>query len=101
MLFRRSKSKPPREFVPCPHCGADIDVTATFCRHCGSSDADGWKEDWDDDENDDEFDYEQFVQREFSPQVTNTATPVLWRITSVILLIVFAVFFYNLATRIF
>ncbi len=102
MVFRRSQSKSPPQDVPCPHCGEHIDASASFCRHCGSSDADGWKEDWDDDEDEDEeFDYEEFVANNFSPRVTNTETPVIWRITSLILLAAFALFLYRLAARLF
>lgn len=78
--------------VPCPHCGADISVTARFCRHCGSSDADGWREDEDDDFADD-FDYDDYVRQNFSETITNTQTRPLWRLVAVILLALFAMGF--------
>ncbi len=86
--------------VPCPHCGADIAADAHFCRHCGSSDADGWKEDWEN-EDEDDFDYQQFVQDNFSAQVTNTATPVIWRLTAVVLLVASAMILYKIAAGLF
>jgi uncharacterized membrane protein YvbJ len=86
------------QFVPCPHCGADIDAQAKFCRHCGSSDADGWKEDWED-AGDEDFDYEAFVEENFTPRSTNTQTPVIWRVTALVLLIVFALFLYQMGTQ--
>ncbi|QDV70663.1 hypothetical protein Poly24_43890 [Rosistilla carotiformis] len=54
--------------TPCPHCGAMILETATFCRHCGASDASGWQDETEgyaDDMSDDDFDYDEFLQREF------------------------------------
>ena len=88
------------EQIPCPHCGADIDATANFCRHCGSSDADGWREDFDNDI-DDDFDYEQFVEENFPEHTTNTQTRTLWRFIALILLLAFAFFLYNIRTRLF
>ncbi len=89
-----------RQVVPCPHCGADIDFEASFCRHCGSSDADGWKQDWDDDSEDD-FDYEEFVEDNFSPRVTNTQTAVIWRVTALVLLGILAYFIYRTGAEMF
>ena len=86
-----------RQLVPCPHCGADIDSKASFCRHCGSSDADGWK----DDDGEDDFDYEEFVEDNFSSRVTNTQTPVIWRVTALILLIILAYFIYRIGAEMF
>jgi uncharacterized membrane protein YvbJ len=74
--------------VPCPHCGEEIRADARFCRHCGSSDADGWSEE---DETDmDDFDYEQFVEENFTTGSTNTRTRPLWRLVAVVLLLLFA-----------
>lgn len=91
----------PNHLVPCPHCGADIDPAATFCRHCGSSESDGWKEDFDDDDEDDEFDYDRYVKDNHSRSVTNTSTHPLYRLTALILLAAFAFYVYNLAIRLF
>ena len=77
-------------WTPCPHCGAEIPANAKFCRHCGSSDSDGWREDEDWSDNDD-FDYEQFVEDNFEGSMTNTQTAPLWRLVAVILLILFGI----------
>ena len=76
--------------VPCPHCGAEIRSDAKFCRHCGSSDSDGWREDDDFETDDDDFDYDQFVRQNFSESVTNTQTSPWWRLVAVVVLAVFA-----------
>ena len=82
------------ESVPCPHCGGEIAVDARFCRHCGSSDSDGWREDEEAfaDTYDDDFDYEEFVQDEFADDgvshgLTNEKTKPFWRLIAVILLL--------------
>jgi len=33
----------PRETFVCPHCGADVVVTAKVCRECGSDADTGWQ----------------------------------------------------------
>jgi uncharacterized membrane protein YvbJ len=73
--------------VPCPHCGEEIREDAKFCRHCGSSDADGWRDEYDTDL--DEFDYDDYVAQEFSTTAANTQTRPIWRLVAVVLLIVF------------
>lgn len=77
--------------VPCPHCGAMIDDDARFCRHCGSSEADGWREAWSEDQADweDEFDYESFVEENFSESSVNKRTRPIWRLTAAVLLLCF------------
>ncbi|MCA9148975.1 MAG: hypothetical protein KDA92_06750 [Planctomycetales bacterium] len=53
----------------CPHCGAEVPVTAPSCRECGSDDETGWSEAADSygahGGYDDEFDYDEFVSKEF------------------------------------
>lgn len=70
MFAKWFKRRKPRavDHTPCPHCGAMILETASFCRHCGASDASGWQTDTEgyaDDQSEDDFDYDEFVQREF------------------------------------
>jgi predicted amidophosphoribosyltransferase len=74
--------------APCPHCGAEIQLNAKFCRHCGSSESDGWRDEFDDYE-DDEFDYDEYVAEEFSTSAANQQTRPMWRFVSVVLLILF------------
>ena len=71
----------------CAHCGEPIAANARFCRHCGSSDEDGWG---DSDESllDDDFDYDTFVEDEFSARRTTRLHPV-WKIAAVLLLLGF------------
>ena len=60
------------EFFPCPHCGADVSVSAKFCRDCGADEESGWSDqvdgDYGDDDSGDDFDYDEFVRREFPDQ---------------------------------
>jgi hypothetical protein len=79
----------PELTVPCPHCGAEIRSDAKFCRHCGSSDSDGWQDDDDYGTDMDDFDYDQFVEDNFSSSVTTTQTRPLWRLVAVLLLVLF------------
>lgn len=83
------------DLVPCPHCGAEIQADANFCRYCGSSDSDGWREEgeWDDDA-DDDFDYDQYVADNFEGSTTNTNTAPMWRLVAVILLVLFALGYF-------
>lgn len=80
-------SPKPESTVPCPHCGGMIRADANFCRHCGSSEADGWgSEDYD---TEDDFDYEQFVQEHFSEGRLSHSLSPLWRVVAVVLLLAF------------
>jgi uncharacterized membrane protein YvbJ len=77
-------------WVPCPHCGEDIKEDANFCRHCGSSDDDGWGDDSEDYESDslDDFDYDGFVEENYATTSGNLETKMHWRLVSVILLLI-------------
>ncbi|MAI35929.1 MAG: hypothetical protein L7W43_09260 [Rubripirellula sp.] len=61
----------------CRHCGAVLNEGADFCRACGSSDSDGWRDDAD--LVDDDFDYDAYLLEEFSTSGLNRQTPILWR----------------------
>ncbi|MBI2478051.1 MAG: zinc ribbon domain-containing protein [Planctomycetia bacterium] len=51
----------------CPCCGAEVSAGANFCRACGASDDSGWNlEEEEGFASDDDFDYEEFLDREFS-----------------------------------
>lgn len=81
---------PIMSMIPCPHCGADIQADAKFCRDCGSSDTDGWRQEgWDGDADDEDFDYDAYVDEHHSSRLTNTTTSPLWRFVAVILLLSF------------
>lgn len=64
------------DYFVCPHCGATVHVNATFCSECGSDDQTGWSEDAGSSPFDlgTDFDYDEFIEREFSD-----ATPVTTR----------------------
>lgn len=72
----------------CPHCGAEIRADARFCRHCGSSDEDGWREDLQADV--DDFDYDDYVAENFSTRREGSGAAALWRGVAIALLILFA-----------
>ena len=60
----------PRPPETCPNCGADVPPNARACPECGSDETTGWSEEARVsglDLPDDNFDYEEFVNREFSP----------------------------------
>lgn len=62
------------ETFDCPCCGAEVFADARFCRECGASDDSGWNEDGEDGfATDDDFDYEEYLEREFS--ITRTPSP--------------------------
>lgn len=82
--------------IPCAHCGGEIRADASFCRHCGSSDSDGWRSDDESASEFDDFDYDQYVEDHFPESrdvssLTNTQTRPLWRFVAVMLLLLFAI----------
>lgn len=81
------------KWTNCLHCGGEIRAEAEFCRHCGSSDSDGWSDGavngLDEASGPDEFDYESYVASEFGDHAAVTSTPWLWRLIAVMLLIMF------------
>ncbi len=55
------------ENFDCPCCGAEVSAGASFCRECGASDDSGWNLDEEQGfASDDDFDYDEFLDREFS-----------------------------------
>ena len=84
------------DYMGCPHCGAIMSEEARFCRECGSSDADGWREDVDTAY--DDFDYDDYIAAEFSVSEVNRQTPTIWRWVAIGLLVSF-ILFYILALR--
>jgi hypothetical protein len=70
------------DYFVCSYCGAELPITATFCRHCGASDECGWGEDENKEdldlptgyrEEDDTFEYDEFIAEEFPDQAPETA----------------------------
>jgi hypothetical protein len=87
------------EVRECPHCGAEIPAKALACPECGSDEQTGWSEAAATEGLDlpeENFDYQDFVEREFSGK-----SPVPrgihwgWWITAVILLAGIIYFFVS------
>ena len=89
------------EWTSCRQCGAEILIDSSFCQHCGSSDEDSWQDDGDGDTDDDDFDYDDFLEREFGNDPTNTDTPTLYRIVAIVLLIGFILMLLNFGAGLF
>ncbi len=95
MARQSAHRRPPSE---CPACGADVPPTAHACPGCGSDYQTGWKDDADTsgpdlglpDEN---FDYDDYVRREFSPEIKPAGIKPLWWITALLLLLAFVAFY--------
>ncbi len=75
-----AKRRSADDFFPCPHCGADVPVGATFCRECGASEGAGWgEEEWSEDDfsggysAEDDFDYDEYLRREFPEKAERRA----------------------------
>lgn len=86
-LFGLSVKPRQISYVPCPHCGGNIRSDASFCRHCGSSEADGWSDEGD--ESDDDFDYDQYVEEHHSISEVSTRLSPLWRAVVAALVLAF------------
>lgn len=57
------------DYFTCPHCGAELPGSASFCRECGASEDSGWEEEWTDSaESEDDFEYDEYLRREFPDQ---------------------------------
>jgi uncharacterized membrane protein YvbJ len=72
----------------CPHCGGEIRADARFCRHCGSSDADGWRGDTES-EAVDVFDYDDYLAENFPDKARASTSTRVWRVVVVLLLAAF------------
>ena len=56
----------------CPNCGAELSPRAKACPDCGSCEETGWSENADHERlgiPHEEFNYNQFVQEEFGPEI--------------------------------
>lgn len=72
----------------CPCCGAEVVAGASFCRECGASDDAGWNADEEEGfGTDDDFDYDEYIEREFSVVGPLSREAKLKRIFTVIVLV--------------
>ena len=76
------------DYFLCPHCGAELPASATFCRECGSSEDSGWNK-GDEHARDDDFDYDEYVAREFPQHASASAKLQLrnWFVVLVVLVL--------------
>lgn len=77
----------PEDYSVCPHCGAELASSATFCSECGSSDADGWSEEVD--VGGEDFDYDAYVANNFSESRASTEVKTEWRWVAIGMLLMF------------
>ena len=75
------------DMTACPHCGAEISLDAKFCRYCGSSESDGWRDETESEISD--FDYDEYIAENFPSNRQPTSISPLWRIVALVLLILF------------
>ena len=95
MARHSAPRRPPSE---CPACGADVPPTARACPECGSDYQTGWKDDAhlhgpDLGLPDENFDYDDYVRREFGPEIKPAGIKPLWWITAILLLLAFFAFY--------
>ena len=79
----------------CPVCGEEVPRGALACPECGADERSGWREDVVDglDLPEEEFDYDEFVKREFDPEVKPEGIAWLWWAAAVAALLAFAAMF--------
>jgi hypothetical protein len=92
-----NRAKSADDYFHCQCCGAELPLTATFCRHCGASDECGWGEDHqreeldlptDYGEEDDDFDYDEFIASEFPDQAAGGDSPIQVRFRVVVVVLI-------------
>lgn len=79
----------------CPVCGEEVPRGALACPECGADERSGWREDVVDglDLPEEEFDYEEFVKKEFGPEVKPEGIAWLWWAAGVAALLAFIAMF--------
>jgi len=76
----------------CPVCGEEVPRKALACPECGADERSGWREESVDglDLPDEDFDYGEFVQKEFGPEVKPEGIAWAWWAAAVAALLAFA-----------
>lgn len=82
----------------CPICNEDVPRGSLACPECGADHNSGWRTDAADglDLPDDDFDYDEFLEREFSTGAKPAGIKAVWWITGIVLVLIVA--FYLLRT---
>ncbi len=82
----------------CPNCGADVPRNAKACPDCGADEHTGWSESayasslGIPKEN---FNYDKFVEEEFSKQAKPRGISWLWWSTALLLIVLLLLFFFR------
>ena len=83
----------------CPNCGAEVPRKAKVCPGCGADEKTGWSDAAYADNlgiPDDNFDYENFVQEEFSSrQPKPRGVHWVWWLTALFLVVLFLFFWFR------
>ena len=91
------------DWIACPICGEETPDGADTCRHCGADLEAGPAEDWETEypygySDEDDFDYDEFVEREFSDsgdqRTRLTRGPWGWLIVLIILALCFSLLWW-------
>ena len=82
----------------CPVCGEDVPRRSLACPNCGADHNSGWRTDADSHDGldlpEDDFNYDEFVQREFGPELKPRGIPTVWWITAIVLVLLAIVLFF-------
>ena len=83
----------------CPQCGALVPAKAKACPECGSCEETGWSDSAKCDAlgiPDDSFDYNEFVENEFSPKKASPqGLAVFWKVVAIVVLLSALFFFFR------
>ncbi|HVF73079.1 MAG TPA: hypothetical protein VM940_15865 [Chthoniobacterales bacterium] len=95
-MSRTRKTQPASPEV-CPVCGEDVPRGSLACPECGADHNSGWRADATDglDLPDDDFNYDEFVEREFSTSAKPTGLKAVWWITAIVLAVIFALYLFG------
>jgi hypothetical protein len=81
----------------CPVCDEAVPRGSLACPECGADHNSGWRQDAESydglDLPDESFDYDEFVQREFSSPIKPAGIKTIWWVTAILVLAVSVVLF--------
>jgi len=94
---KNSKLSVPPE--TCPHCGASVPNNAKVCPECGADETTGWSDSAKANQlgiPEGNFDYDRFVQEEFSTaRVKPQSVHWIWWLTALLLVLMFLFFWFR------